>query len=259
MKTKHSSLWLFFCLLTVSDGSQITVAGLEGQSVTLPCTYDGKYHGPVPVCWGRSTLPNSGCNSIIIETDGTMVISRASDRYQILRMGLGDVSLTIQKATEKDSGLYGCRVQIPGWFNDIKTHVTLNIEKAFDQATSNTLDHATATPPTYSNHTPGHLNVNSTEFWDTSKPYYSQAESEQQSGQHIPVILICVLLTLLALVVVGLVVRRTWKGLSKAQQIPMRSFSLMHGRPSVSSLAQSRVVVENIYQIEGEDDYEDCP
>ncbi|CAI5651904.1 unnamed protein product [Oreochromis niloticus] len=42
-------------------------------------------------------------------------------------LGRGDVSLTIRQVEEQDSGVYGCRVEIPGWFNDQKRHVTLKV------------------------------------------------------------------------------------------------------------------------------------
>lgn len=39
----------------------------------------------------------------------------------------GDVSLTIRQVEESDSGTYGCRVEIPGWFNDHKHQMTLTV------------------------------------------------------------------------------------------------------------------------------------
>ncbi|KAJ8405536.1 hypothetical protein AAFF_G00320090 [Aldrovandia affinis] len=42
----------------------------------------------------------------------------------------GDVSLTIINVTENDSGIYGCRVEIPGPFNDLKQKFNLIIRKA---------------------------------------------------------------------------------------------------------------------------------
>lgn len=99
-----------------------------GSDVSLRCSYDRKYHGPLYVCWGKGQIPSRGCSSQLIQTDGTSVISRASQRYQLLGdLGRGDVSLTIKHLREEDSGKYGCRVEIPGWFNDEKTHVTLTV------------------------------------------------------------------------------------------------------------------------------------
>ncbi|KAJ8347501.1 hypothetical protein AAFF_G00191880 [Aldrovandia affinis] len=47
----------------------------------------------------------------------------------------GDVSLTIINVTENDSGTYGCRVVIPGPFNDLKRNFNLIIRK--ETATDN--------------------------------------------------------------------------------------------------------------------------
>ncbi|MBN3316521.1 HAVR1 protein, partial [Atractosteus spatula] len=110
--------------------SALTVSGSVGQDVTLPCTYSVRDHGVTTMCWGGGELPLSGCNNMIISTDGQRVNSRLSERYQLLgRLTGGDVSLTILQAQESDSGLYSCRVEIPGWFNDQKHTVNLIITK----------------------------------------------------------------------------------------------------------------------------------
>uniref|UniRef100_A0A8C7ZRM5 Ig-like domain-containing protein n=1 Tax=Oryzias sinensis TaxID=183150 RepID=A0A8C7ZRM5_9TELE len=107
----------------------ISVITTVGTDVVLTCTYDAKYYGPLSVCWGRGAIPNSGCGDQVIKADGTSVVSRLSERY-VLRgnLGQGDVSLTILQAVEADSGIYGCRVDIPGWFNDQKQEVTLTVK-----------------------------------------------------------------------------------------------------------------------------------
>uniref|UniRef100_A0A8D2ZSE6 Ig-like domain-containing protein n=1 Tax=Scophthalmus maximus TaxID=52904 RepID=A0A8D2ZSE6_SCOMX len=97
-------------------------------NVTLLCNYDAKYYGRLPVCWGRGAIPNSGCANEVIKADGTSVISRQSERYVLMGdFGKGDVSLTIRQLEESDSGIYGCRVDIPGWFNDHKHQLTLTV------------------------------------------------------------------------------------------------------------------------------------
>lgn len=100
-----------------------------GTNVVLTCTYDAEYYGKLPVCWGRGSIPSSGCGNQVIKADGTTVVSRLSERYALQgNFGQGDVSLTIQQVTEADSGIYGCRVDIPGWFNDQKHEVTLMVK-----------------------------------------------------------------------------------------------------------------------------------
>lgn len=74
----------------------------------------------------RDKIPVSGCGDKIIATDGDKVVSRTSHRYHLDgELQKGDASLTIYSITQKDSGRYGCRVDIPGWFNDIKITVDL--------------------------------------------------------------------------------------------------------------------------------------
>ncbi|KAL2077413.1 hypothetical protein ACEWY4_026917 [Coilia grayii] len=134
MKQQRSSfIWLLLChLIAVRTVEGVTVYGYAGQSVTLPCKYDSQYYGALSICWGKGALPSRGCAEQIIQTDGLKVTARSSPRYQLLnrQSSAGDVSLTIYKAQEKDSGTYGCRVDIPGWFNDEKYHVDLRIKPA---------------------------------------------------------------------------------------------------------------------------------
>ena len=109
--------------------ADVSVRGVVGRDVTLTCQYDSVYYGTLAVCWGKGQIPNSGCGDELIRSDGAVVTSRASERY-VLRGDLraGDVSLTIRQLEEADAGTYGCRVDIPGWFNDHKHHATLTVE-----------------------------------------------------------------------------------------------------------------------------------
>ncbi|CAL9706811.1 unnamed protein product [Knipowitschia caucasica] len=106
-----------------------------GQDVTITCNYDAKYYGKLAVCWGKGAIPNRGCASEVIRTDGTVMTSRASERYILFgNLEEGDVSLTIRQLQETDSGTYGCRVDIPGWFNDHKHETLLNVVPAHPNA-----------------------------------------------------------------------------------------------------------------------------
>ncbi|XP_036405012.1 hepatitis A virus cellular receptor 1 homolog isoform X2 [Megalops cyprinoides] len=123
--------WLLLYLLPVSESSPVTVHGYIGQSVTLPCRYNARYYGPLHMCWGRGYIPSSGCNNEFLSTDGIRVTYRKSSKYQLLgNLRTGDVSLTILNAQKGDYGIYGCRVHIPGWFNDQKIIVNLFLEEA---------------------------------------------------------------------------------------------------------------------------------
>lgn len=99
-----------------------------GSDVTLTCSYDARYYGKLTFCWGRGYIPNSGCADEVIKSDGTSTISRLSERYLLMGdLDEGDVSLTIRQVQEDDSGTYGCRVEIPGWFNDHKHELILTV------------------------------------------------------------------------------------------------------------------------------------
>ncbi|XP_039474130.1 hepatitis A virus cellular receptor 1 homolog [Oreochromis aureus] len=118
-------------LLSVCECDSVEVKGHTGQDITLPCKYDRKYYGALSVCWQRGEIPTRGCSNQLISTDGLTVETRASSRYQLLgRLEDGDVSLTIKSLTEGDAGRYGCRVEIPGWFNDDKHHIDVSVVTA---------------------------------------------------------------------------------------------------------------------------------
>jgi len=58
------------------------------------------------------------------------VTERYDRRYTLAGNLLkGDVSLTIMNAEEADSGIYCCRVEISGWFNDQTSNHKVVIEK----------------------------------------------------------------------------------------------------------------------------------
>ncbi|XP_072256420.1 hepatitis A virus cellular receptor 2 homolog isoform X2 [Pyxicephalus adspersus] len=82
------------------------------------------------MCWGRGECILSGCNNVIIHTDGSRVTWRKSDRYQLLgNITQGNVSLTITNVTQEDGGKYCCRVNIPGLFNDRKEEINVQIKQ----------------------------------------------------------------------------------------------------------------------------------
>ncbi|XP_078509833.1 uncharacterized protein LOC144769554 isoform X2 [Lissotriton helveticus] len=131
--------------MMVSMGSAVTVIGWVGQPVTLPCSYTVRTARDVnPVCWGRGACPYSQCSDPLIQTDQRRVTWTKSIRYQLLgQLTRGDVSLTILNANEGDSGTYCCRIDVPGWFNDLK----YNIELKMMRATTTTARTTTTTTP----------------------------------------------------------------------------------------------------------------
>ncbi|XP_066572396.1 T-cell immunoglobulin and mucin domain-containing protein 4 [Amia ocellicauda] len=103
---------------------------LEGEAARLSCRYSVKKYGLSRVCWGRH-CGALWCTDIIIQTDGTRVVSKLSDRYRLDGdVPAGQVDLTIPKVTRRDSGRYCCRVDIEGYFNDQKLSYTLRVLRA---------------------------------------------------------------------------------------------------------------------------------
>ncbi|NWI30845.1 TIMD4 protein, partial [Sula dactylatra] len=112
--------------------SEPVVRGVIGQPVQLPCFYRVAQHKDISdMCWGRGPCPNSKCNNKILHTTGNRVTFRKSERYSLRGpISYGDVSLTIGKVKAEDAGTYCCRIEIPGWFNDIKQNMRLQVVRA---------------------------------------------------------------------------------------------------------------------------------
>lgn len=118
--------YLIIAILLASSGT--IVSGLTGQNVTLPCTYDAQTKGVTNFCWGHGKLPLMQCSNRILATQDGYVVFRKSSRYQLLgQVTEGDISLTIRNAQRSDAGVYGCRVEFPGMFNDQKVNIDLII------------------------------------------------------------------------------------------------------------------------------------
>ncbi|XP_077597221.1 uncharacterized protein LOC144212902 [Stigmatopora nigra] len=92
----------------------------------------------------RGVLPLHRCGDPIVDTDGLRVI-KESGRYRMRgRLQDGDISLTILNVEKEDSGDYGCRVEIPGPFNDDKRTIWLLVEDAPEHTTYETSTWSTA-------------------------------------------------------------------------------------------------------------------
>ncbi|XP_036933196.1 T-cell immunoglobulin and mucin domain-containing protein 4-like [Acanthopagrus latus] len=125
--------YFFFSILTQVSSSTLKVTGFYGDNVTLSCRYDTQTQSVyfLHFCWGRDKVPISKCSKTILSFEEGAVSYRKSPRYKLLgRLADGDVSLTIVNAQWSDAGVYGCRVEIPGWFNDQKVNVQLVMEEA---------------------------------------------------------------------------------------------------------------------------------
>uniref|UniRef100_A0A3B3I1K7 Ig-like domain-containing protein n=1 Tax=Oryzias latipes TaxID=8090 RepID=A0A3B3I1K7_ORYLA len=134
-KEKHNffiSEEVWSCLWGLLVLCDLFLVSASFTDVTLPCGYNISTNGEIPMCWGKEGQYFLGCRNELIATDGSRVKedSRASSRYQLLgRLDQGDVSLTIRNVTEEDSGLYACRVKIPGIFNDELYYMDLSVVK----------------------------------------------------------------------------------------------------------------------------------
>ncbi|CAM4669691.1 unnamed protein product [Leuciscus chuanchicus] len=116
---------------TCSESSKL-VFGQVGDTVTLPCKYDINANGLLNVCWGRHQSWFH-CENTVISSDGLQVNYRESHRFSLVSgLDRGDVSLTIRVAQNRDAGLYVCRIEIPGLFNDISHSVYLFISNGLD-------------------------------------------------------------------------------------------------------------------------------
>lgn len=93
------------------------------------------------MCWGKGSCPGSKCNAELLRTDGTRIISRKSGKYALWgNIQLGDVSLTISNTNQGDSGVYCCRIEVPGWFNDVKKTVRLELRRGEERTGLNALE-----------------------------------------------------------------------------------------------------------------------
>ncbi|XP_008690676.2 hepatitis A virus cellular receptor 1 isoform X6 [Ursus maritimus] len=115
-------------LLTDAAVSYTQVIGVVGRSITLPCTYSTA-NGVTTMCWGRGACPLSHCSDEVVWTNGSHVTVRKHPHYKLKgNLSRGNVSLTIENVAQTDRGLYCCRVEHKGWFNDMKLTLSLEIK-----------------------------------------------------------------------------------------------------------------------------------
>ncbi|XP_039549933.1 hepatitis A virus cellular receptor 1 isoform X3 [Pimephales promelas] len=290
MSDLHS--WFFtswiICYLTICKCSDVIVQSFEGERVTLPCKYNSKYHGKCEICWIRGDIPNMGCGDEIIGSNGDKVVRRKSNRYQLDgEIPHGDVSLTILDIKKKDSGKYGCRIHVPGWFNDEMYYVHLNVVDALIPTTLETTSppsgiseheitgvfttvmteeknktHETSSFVSSSNapetSTTG-LWISSTTYAETSVKYRNSSSVEQKESVNASAVIVPVLLLLLALIVIaGILLWKQKKKTRAALDITQNSENsvIYSNSGSTVGLYNREMATENIYQIQSENEYE---
>ncbi|XP_067280000.1 hepatitis A virus cellular receptor 1 isoform X7 [Pseudorasbora parva] len=252
--------WFFacwiLCYLTICKCSDVIVQSFEGESVTLPCKYDSKYHGKCEICWIRGVIPNMGCGDEIIGSDGDKVVRKKSNRYQMVgEIPHGDVSLTIRNIEKKDSGKYGCRIHVPGWFNDEMYYVHLIVDDGRNKTQENTSFVSSSNAPESS--TIGLWTSNTT--YGTSIKYPDSHNVENKDSVNATAVIVPVLLLLLALIVItGLLMWTQKKKTRAALDITQNSDNSVIYSNSGSSvgLYNREMAVENIYQLQTENEYE---
>ncbi|XP_061105335.1 T-cell immunoglobulin and mucin domain-containing protein 4 [Conger conger] len=121
--------WVLALAVAATGAVVSALEVIEGGSVSLSCRYSVKRNGLNRVCWGRS-CGTLWCGDILAQTDGEGVVSKVSERYRVVGDVLsGQVDLVIPRVKQKDRGLYCCRVDIDGYFNDKKVSYTLRVVK----------------------------------------------------------------------------------------------------------------------------------
>ncbi|KFQ73316.1 hypothetical protein N335_13817, partial [Phaethon lepturus] len=163
--------WILLILFTGPTVSGSLVKGKVGQNITVPCFYSVKTTWDITsMCWGRGSCPVSKCYQTIIWTDGWRVTEQHNSRYMLKgNLPMGDVSLTIVNAEEADSGIYCCRVEISGWFNDQTSNYKVVIEKART---------STASPHTYTSEQTSAPGSASKSSFTTTRTWPSVSASE---------------------------------------------------------------------------------
>ncbi|MEJ1283490.1 hepatitis A virus cellular receptor 2 [Cricetulus griseus] len=122
-------LLLLVSIMVITRSLEDAVIVEVGKNAYVPCSYTLPTPAtPVPVCWGKGPCPWSQCGNGVLSTDERNVTYQTSRRYQLRGNFLkGDVSLTIENVTVDDHGIYCCRVEFPGLWNDKKLDLKLVI------------------------------------------------------------------------------------------------------------------------------------
>ncbi|XP_067232134.1 hepatitis A virus cellular receptor 1 isoform X7 [Chanodichthys erythropterus] len=258
MTDLHS--WFFtawiLCFLTICKCSEVIVQSFEGESVTLPCKYDSKYHGKCEICWVRGDIPKMGCGDEIIGTNGDKVVRRKSRKYQMVgEIQHGDVSLTILNIGKTDSGKYGCRIHVPGLFNDEMYYVHLIVEDETNKIQENSSFVSSSNAPESS--TVGLRTSNITYETRVEDPELSPVENKESVNAS-AVIVPVIFLLLALIVIVGILIWKQKKKTRAALDIAQNSVNsvIYSNSGSTVGLYNREMAVENVYQIQTENDYE---
>ncbi|XP_022348955.1 hepatitis A virus cellular receptor 1 isoform X3 [Enhydra lutris kenyoni] len=255
-------------LLTDAVVSYTQVIGVVGHSITLPCTYSTA-PGVTTMCWGRGACPMSRCSDEVVWTNGSHVTVRKHPRYKlkgnILR---GNVSLTIENVAQTDRGLYCCRVEHKGWFNDMK--LTLSLEIKPETTSSSALQTAGTQPtgprerskrqptnsPLYSCPTDGNGTgtQSSDGLWHSNQTHVLLAQNPWMTTSKGLYIGICVTAVVLFTVLVVVITKKYFCIRNKLEQLNMVSMNdpwtgALQSRAEVGIRAEDNIYIieDNVY------------
>ncbi|XP_040299069.1 hepatitis A virus cellular receptor 1 isoform X4 [Herpailurus yagouaroundi] len=250
-------------LLTDAVVSHKQVNGVVGLPATLSCAYSTA-KGVTTMCWGRGACPVSQCSDVIIWTNGSHVTFRKHPRYKLKGNLLeGNVSLTIENVAQTDSGIYCCRVEHSGWFNDMKLTLSLEIKPATSSSpvqtaeTQPTAPQETRTPqptssPLYSCPKDGNGTVtqSSDGLWHSNQTHVSLAQNSWMTTSKGLYIGICITTVVLLTVLVVVITKKYLCVRNKLEQLNLVSLS----DPQTGALQSASEVgvraEDNIYIIE---------
>ncbi|XP_077402804.1 uncharacterized protein LOC144036218 [Vanacampus margaritifer] len=121
-------LYVVTCVagFTVWAGPAETVVGVAGRRVALPCRVAAAKRRDVYVCWGKGEPAFFSCHNMLVNMAGKHIMYKSSYRYSVSYAPSEVPYLSIFNVRPSDAGLYHCRVQLPGPFND-KTFAVLLI------------------------------------------------------------------------------------------------------------------------------------
>ncbi|XP_040299078.1 hepatitis A virus cellular receptor 1 isoform X5 [Herpailurus yagouaroundi] len=244
-------------LLTDAVVSHKQVNGVVGLPATLSCAYSTA-KGVTTMCWGRGACPVSQCSDVIIWTNGSHVTFRKHPRYKLKGNLLeGNVSLTIENVAQTDSGIYCCRVEHSGWFNDMKLTLSLEIKPVQTAETQPTAPQETRTPqptssPLYSCPKDGNGTVtqSSDGLWHSNQTHVSLAQNSWMTTSKGLYIGICITTVVLLTVLVVVITKKYLCVRNKLEQLNLVSLS----DPQTGALQSASEVgvraEDNIYIIE---------
>ncbi|XP_060490804.2 hepatitis A virus cellular receptor 1 isoform X3 [Panthera onca] len=250
-------------LLTDAVVSHKQVNGVVGLSATLSCAYSTA-KGVTTMCWGRGVCPVSQCSDVIIWTNGSHVTFRKHPRYKLKGNLLeGNVSLTIENVAQTDSGLYCCRVEHSGWFNDMKLTLSLDIKPATSSSPVQTAETQPTAPqetrttqptssPLYSCPKDGNGTVtqSSDGLWHSNQTHVSLAQNSWMTTSKGLYIGICITTVVLLTVLVVVITKKYLCVRNKLEQLNLVSLSDPQTGALQSACEVGVRAEDNIYIIE---------